>query len=281
MSIHLGDCLEKFGPSRAWWSFSMERLMGKILKASHNNRIGQLEITFTSNFCCIGNLQALLSQPQKFPPTLRTFIKQMQAHHDPIPVNSKLSPKGGLSFFNSTILRILIKRVNELFPTPDNTRWIASNDWAKLNKSQSLNFLRLSSDIENLLKYSVNDVVYATVENNTCNSIVKNKSHFNNVHYGLITRIFKHTQRFPNQDSIIDVWLAVHPLVQNTVLRKTPFSHLEDYYLQLDLRILEIERIYVIHFDEILADCAWIRYNTCEIRHDIAMETIALVCLDR
>ncbi|MBW0570240.1 hypothetical protein O181_109955, partial [Austropuccinia psidii MF-1] len=39
MSIHLSDCLEKFGPSRAWWSFSMERLMGRILKASHNNRL--------------------------------------------------------------------------------------------------------------------------------------------------------------------------------------------------------------------------------------------------
>ncbi|MBW0487060.1 hypothetical protein O181_026775 [Austropuccinia psidii MF-1] len=87
MSIHLSNCLEKFGPSRAWWSFSMERLMGKISKASHNNRIGQLEITFTTNFFRIGNLQALLSQPQKFPPTLQTFIKKMKAHHDPIPVN--------------------------------------------------------------------------------------------------------------------------------------------------------------------------------------------------
>lgn len=39
MSIHLADCLERFGPVRAWWSFPFERLMGKILKAGNNNHI--------------------------------------------------------------------------------------------------------------------------------------------------------------------------------------------------------------------------------------------------
>lgn len=41
MSVHLSDCLERFGPVRAWWSFPFERLMGKILKAGHNNHISK------------------------------------------------------------------------------------------------------------------------------------------------------------------------------------------------------------------------------------------------
>lgn len=41
MAFHLADCLERFGPVRAWWSFPFERLMGGILKAGHNNHIGE------------------------------------------------------------------------------------------------------------------------------------------------------------------------------------------------------------------------------------------------
>lgn len=42
MAIHLSECLERFGPVRAWWSFPFERLMGSILKGCHNNRLGML-----------------------------------------------------------------------------------------------------------------------------------------------------------------------------------------------------------------------------------------------
>lgn len=41
MAVHLEECLERFGPVRSWWSFPFERLMGKILKAEHNNHIGE------------------------------------------------------------------------------------------------------------------------------------------------------------------------------------------------------------------------------------------------
>ncbi|KNE88539.1 hypothetical protein PSTG_18055, partial [Puccinia striiformis f. sp. tritici PST-78] len=51
LSMHLADCLERFGPVRAWWSFPMERLMGQVLHSCHNNHIGQLEITFMREFC--------------------------------------------------------------------------------------------------------------------------------------------------------------------------------------------------------------------------------------
>lgn len=40
MAFHLGECLRRFGPVRAWWCFVFERLMGRILKGSHNNHLG-------------------------------------------------------------------------------------------------------------------------------------------------------------------------------------------------------------------------------------------------
>lgn len=46
MAIHLADCLERFGPVRAWWSFPFERLMGGILKAGHNSHIGMFFIMY-------------------------------------------------------------------------------------------------------------------------------------------------------------------------------------------------------------------------------------------
>ena len=42
MAFHVADGLEGFGPSRGWWSFSMERLMGQVLKATRNNQPGEL-----------------------------------------------------------------------------------------------------------------------------------------------------------------------------------------------------------------------------------------------
>ncbi|MBW0569537.1 hypothetical protein O181_109252 [Austropuccinia psidii MF-1] len=42
MAIHLAECMERFGPTQSYWSFSMERLMGQIWKAGHNNRLGWL-----------------------------------------------------------------------------------------------------------------------------------------------------------------------------------------------------------------------------------------------
>ncbi|KAI7958407.1 hypothetical protein MJO29_006624 [Puccinia striiformis f. sp. tritici] len=50
MAFHLADSLERFGPSRAWWSFPMERLMGNVLKAPDNNQHGEYK-KIDSRFC--------------------------------------------------------------------------------------------------------------------------------------------------------------------------------------------------------------------------------------
>lgn len=44
MAMHLADCMERFGPTRSYWSFHMERAMGQILKACDNNRFGTVNV---------------------------------------------------------------------------------------------------------------------------------------------------------------------------------------------------------------------------------------------
>ncbi|KAA1091765.1 hypothetical protein PGT21_000502 [Puccinia graminis f. sp. tritici] len=111
----------------------MERLMGRILKAAHNNRIGQLEITFLTNFCRIGNLQALLSASEKFPADLTPLINQLKAFHDQIHVEAETIPKSRQGSLVSRA-EILVKRLNDLFPCPTGATWLSSNAWSHKEK---------------------------------------------------------------------------------------------------------------------------------------------------
>ncbi|KNE95780.1 hypothetical protein PSTG_10841 [Puccinia striiformis f. sp. tritici PST-78] len=98
MVFHLANCLERFGPSRAWWSFLMEQMMAQVLK-------GQLEITHLTNFGGLSNLRALL-QSGDFHPSLKPPIRHIRA------------------------------LLNELFPG-ENFKWAPSDEW-HLSKSPNI-----------------------------------------------------------------------------------------------------------------------------------------------
>lgn len=83
MALHLADCLNRFGPSREWWSFSMEQLMAYVLKSSGNNRLGELEITYVTNFGRIPNLRALLGS-RNFPDSFEPYLRQLRSLYEPI-----------------------------------------------------------------------------------------------------------------------------------------------------------------------------------------------------
>ncbi|KNZ59318.1 hypothetical protein VP01_175g4 [Puccinia sorghi] len=109
MAFHPADCLQRFGPCRAWWSFLMERLMAQVLKSSGNNCLGklsdgfshsfqimefnfaissgELEKTYQKNFRQIGNIRSLL-ESQNFPPSLDPIIFQIRAIHHLKPIFS-------------------------------------------------------------------------------------------------------------------------------------------------------------------------------------------------
>ncbi|PLW17390.1 hypothetical protein PCASD_23441 [Puccinia coronata f. sp. avenae] len=56
---------------------------------SLHNWHGQLEITFLQQFCCAGNLRALLASPHLFPDTLRPLIPSLQELYESISATIK------------------------------------------------------------------------------------------------------------------------------------------------------------------------------------------------
>ncbi|KAI7944112.1 hypothetical protein MJO28_011640 [Puccinia striiformis f. sp. tritici] len=106
MAFHLADCLKKFGPCRAWWSFSMERLMAQVLKSSGNNRLGELEITCQTNYGRMSNLRSLLEN--KFPPSVEPVICQIKALYDPIPFTPQTQKKNPTTALANHLFKQLV-----------------------------------------------------------------------------------------------------------------------------------------------------------------------------
>ncbi|KAI7953318.1 hypothetical protein MJO28_005865 [Puccinia striiformis f. sp. tritici] len=281
MSIHLADCLAKFGPSRAWWSFSMERLMGRILKAAHNNRLGQLEITFLTNFCRIGNLQAVLSASETYPAQLMPFINQLKAFHDPIHVEAETIPKRRQGSLDSSTLQILVKRLNDLFPCPTGATWLSSDAWAKKRKAEASKFLSVASRIKTLSSCVINEVRFSTYKENPSNSVIVLQPGCA-PQYSIIEQIFQHWRTLGNGTSTADIWLVTRPLLPCSF--PNPFAGLQDFEVGVELRTFqtdETDTLYINHTQEVLAHCAWIKYRPSEIIRHIKKECIALVSLER
>ncbi|CAH7677102.1 hypothetical protein PPACK8108_LOCUS25740, partial [Phakopsora pachyrhizi] len=260
MSVHLADCLEKFGPSRAWWSFSMERLMGKVLKASHNNRL------------------ALISAPEKFPTQLRPFLAQMQSINTKLQTSVQLMHKRQQEFIDQPTLKLLIDKINTLFPAPNSLIWISSSDWCKKSTKNAENFLPVNSEVENLSTFSIDNINYTTYKKNPSNSVIKLKPYCT-VHYGIIRKIFCHQRSLVSCTSITDTWFLIQPLLPGNFKTQNPFSKLEQYELQVDLRVLH-DSMDLIHITEVYAHCAWIKFQSLEISKKIDKQCIALVSLE-
>ncbi|KAI7935194.1 hypothetical protein MJO28_016832 [Puccinia striiformis f. sp. tritici] len=116
MSLHIPECLERFGPVRAWWSFPFERFMGQVVKSCHNNRIGQLETTFLNTFTRASRLCALLEQndlPDSLSPLIASVMHTESAPPDPFSAITSLSYQPCLS---DHALHLLVEQINRLGP---------------------------------------------------------------------------------------------------------------------------------------------------------------------
>ncbi|KAI7945992.1 hypothetical protein MJO29_012380 [Puccinia striiformis f. sp. tritici] len=311
MAFHLADCLERFGPCRAWWSFSMERLMGSVLKASTNNHLGELvarqifikmthfrqnmlipashwagdlEITCLSNFYWLANLRALLDSPT-FPEELEPLIRQVKSLHNPIPFVAKTSNLKQVKVLDKYLFASLIIKINELFPLPDR-KWIAADKWDKLKSKEVDQFAVVNSRITEISNVSIDgtDVMFSTFEKNANNSIIVLKPTVRAANYGIIKHIFKHSRIAPDKTSHTDTWFAIKPLVPvPNSDHPQPFEQLEIYEVGLRLRRLEFtgQKYIIVHSNEILAHCAWMKYGAMQINQSMDYETFALVSLDR
>ncbi|POV98306.1 hypothetical protein PSHT_14103 [Puccinia striiformis] len=280
MAFHLADCLERFGPCRAWWSFSMERLMGSVLKASTNNHLGELEITCLINFYRLANLRTLLDNPA-LPSSLEPCIRQIKSLYDPIPSNVEASRKPVTSL-NEVLFQSLILRINELFPLPHIT-WTSSDKWDRIKSDQIHKFASLNSRITEVSQVVIGEhIVFSTFKKNENNSIIALKPNVL-APYGIIEKIFKHRRVTPDKLSYTDTWLSIQPLppVLSAGDHSQPFLQLQNYNIGLTLRRITKSDNFIIHLNEILAHCAWKKYDAGEITEAMNYDTIALVCLDR
>ncbi|EHS62628.1 uncharacterized protein PGTG_22603 [Puccinia graminis f. sp. tritici CRL 75-36-700-3] len=260
MSIHLADCLEKIGPSRAWWSFLMERLMGTIVRP------------------LITTVLALLSTPEAFPEQLRPFLPQLQAFQDPIPAKVETLRKYCQASLDSTTLKALIKRLNELFPCPTGALWIPSDEWEKKRKAESTKFLAVNPCVEKLSSCLINKVRFSTFRENPNNSVIALQAGCA-PQYGIIEDIISHWRTLGNGTSKTNTWLVIQPLVPCNF--SSPFAGItKQFDLQVELRMPHTETLYINHTEEVLAHCAWIKYKAGEILPSIKKECIALVSLD-
>ncbi|KNZ52245.1 hypothetical protein VP01_3638g2 [Puccinia sorghi] len=144
MSMHLAECLARFGPVRAWWSFPMERLMGQALHSTHSNRLGELEITFLKTFCWAGNLRVLLDRPELFPDTLKAYIPPLKQLYDPKP---EFVSKYTSNLLHSKTLSSLDcqKLADYLNAKPGDTSWLIASEGSSASEAQKRRAAALSS----------------------------------------------------------------------------------------------------------------------------------------
>ncbi|KAA1073203.1 hypothetical protein PGT21_050095 [Puccinia graminis f. sp. tritici] len=278
MAFHLARCLKALGPSRAWWSFSMERLMAQVLKSTGNNQLGQMEITYQKTFGRISNLRSML-ESGSFPPSLDPVIRQIKALYDPIPAVPRTRLNEPTRPLSEKLFKQLIIRLNERFPLATH-KWLESDKWVALSSAESPNFAPVNSRAEHVKNIHVDDVIFSTISSNESNCAIALKPH-SPLKYGLIHSIFKHTRRAPGLlNSITDTWVVVHPLVPIPTVND-PYKGFDKYHMTVALRRINNLVDYIIPFSDILAHCAWLRYPAGTVHQTINYETIALVCIDR
>ncbi|TDL19964.1 hypothetical protein BD410DRAFT_815795 [Rickenella mellea] len=62
MAVHVFDFFLLFGPTRSWWCFPFERLIGQLQRLPHNHRFGQLEHTVLRAFLKASKLRQWLAR---------------------------------------------------------------------------------------------------------------------------------------------------------------------------------------------------------------------------
>ncbi|PLW07024.1 hypothetical protein PCASD_23641 [Puccinia coronata f. sp. avenae] len=174
----------------------MERLMGTILKTTTNSRLGQIEITYLTNFYRIANLRALLDS-SNFPPALAPFIRQLRSLYDPIPSIPETITKNRMSL-DKRLFEILIARINELFPLVDQ-KWLASDKWDKIKSRDTNKFTPVTSQVLKLPNYVRDQIVFSTVKTNENNCIIAMNPNDYGIKFGIIELIFQHTRISPDK----------------------------------------------------------------------------------
>jgi len=64
MAVHLYDFSDSFGPTRCWWTFPFEGLIGHLQRLPRNNHFGELEATLMRTIIRAGSLKRWLASEE-------------------------------------------------------------------------------------------------------------------------------------------------------------------------------------------------------------------------
>ncbi|KIM59654.1 hypothetical protein SCLCIDRAFT_16469 [Scleroderma citrinum Foug A] len=76
LSLHIAECLWRFGPAHGWWAFPFKRYNGII---QHYKTNCEVELTFIHTFCWGGNLKVLMAS-DNLPEVLGSFRLIIQSY---------------------------------------------------------------------------------------------------------------------------------------------------------------------------------------------------------
>lgn len=301
MAMHLADCLERFGPVRAWWSFPFEHLMGSVLKACHNNHVGEcvnlhknrprsltyhslrlnlgeLKITFMKTYCRAGNLSGLLTD-QKIPKTLKPHVERLQAIIDGPKKKERRLSNSRLDPLDEDVLKLLVNHLNDT--KSERVKWVLPDEWCSMSNREIEGHTPVHGraffhkSIENM------DVTFCTFTENPNNSFIMFKRR-GALLFGRIFSIFMH-RRTPSptsSQSIMETWLKVQCFPSILKRAYDPFSSI-DSSVQAHLRAWGPTQDILIKLCDIVAHCAWFMYKPGELHPKIGYPTVGLVCMAR
>ncbi|PLW12079.1 hypothetical protein PCASD_23021 [Puccinia coronata f. sp. avenae] len=133
MSLHIPECLERFGPVRAWWTVPFQRFMGQVIQSCNNGWIGELETTFLQTFMRATNLRALL-EAGNLPPLLSLVVINVIGT-DPLvssTVSTNLTRLSYQSSLSDHVFQLLICQINSLGPP----NYISSDRYQQLSLAE-------------------------------------------------------------------------------------------------------------------------------------------------
>ncbi|CAH7681973.1 hypothetical protein PPACK8108_LOCUS14656, partial [Phakopsora pachyrhizi] len=255
MSVHIADCMDRFGPVCAWWSFPLERLMGRILKFSHNQRIGQFFICIF--FHCSENLQLFLEPAQ----------------------NNSVNHTGDTDSLTLADLDALVACLNAKSSHPV---WLCALEWTNLDNDIKCSYSPVASQVKFMSNFCDGRRQFSTFLANQNNGIVAlEESLTNSARFGQIEAIFSHSRTNLLKETCVDTWVKFLPFspLSNSCMSFNPFASLEDFHLNTSLALQQTQKARIINAKEVLAQCAWIEFGAEEVSAKIKSPTIAFVAI--
>lgn len=232
-------------------------------------------------FCRMANLAALLKDESKIPTCLHPYLRELRSLFEPIPFESKAETVYTSQPLGDDIVGKLVWRLNDF--KADGCLWKASDEWSQLSEDDKRDYSPVVSQGKFCTGILHDGVLFTTHERSADNSVIHAVSRSNGaVMFGQITSIFTH-QRIPIRDQppVIDTWLLVQYYARVPSSKPDPFIRLDMPEVQAHLRLDVLSTPVLTHISEIVAHCAWIRFEKGEIHELLDRKSIALLSLSR